>query len=108
MMNFKKICYIFVFLTLITMLIITGCPIYNIFKIECPACGTTRAWICFLNGDFKKALDYNLFFFIMPFFIVYFLFKDYIPKKVTKYCDISLIVFAVFILIYHIIRLYYQ
>ncbi|MBO5106581.1 MAG: DUF2752 domain-containing protein [Clostridia bacterium] len=108
MMNFKKICYIFVFITLIALLIITGCPFYNIFKIECPACGTTRAWISFLNGDFKKALDYNLFFFIMPFFILYFLFKNRNPKKSIKYCEILLIIFSVLIFAYHLFRLYYQ
>ena len=108
MMKFKKICYELMPFALITVLLITGCPVYNIFKIECPACGTTRAWISFLKGDFIVAFKYNAFFFIMPLFILYFIFKNRIPQKSVKYCEILLIIFAALIFTYHLIRIYYR
>ena len=48
-----------------------GCPAYNLLGISCPGCGLTRAWACFLRGDWQNALTYHLLFFPAP--LVFFL-----------------------------------
>lgn len=35
------------------------CVIKNIFGIECPGCGMTRAISCVFHRDFIKAFEYN-------------------------------------------------
>lgn len=35
------------------------CLIKENFSFECPACGATRAFFCFIKGDFAKAYSYN-------------------------------------------------
>ncbi len=45
------------------------CLFYNLFKMPCPACGLTRAFILLFNFKFKKSLSYN----ILPIFIIIFL-----------------------------------
>lgn len=47
-------------------LIITGCPIRRLFGVPCPGCGLTRAWICFLTGQWKAALEYHPLFLAAP------------------------------------------
>ena len=45
---------------------VCGCPIYELFGICCPLCGTTRAWISFINGDIEAAFRYHPLFLITP------------------------------------------
>jgi len=40
-------------------LFIYRCPFKWITGIDCPACGTSRAFICILKGDFKTAFCYH-------------------------------------------------
>src|SRR5712691_3460895 len=35
------------------------CLIRNVFSINCPGCGMTRAISCVFHGNFKKAFHYN-------------------------------------------------
>lgn len=35
------------------------CPSKLIYGLPCPSCGTTRAFISLVNGDFLVALSYN-------------------------------------------------
>jgi uncharacterized protein DUF2752 len=35
------------------------CLIRNVFGIQCPGCGMTRAISCVFHGDFKSAFHYN-------------------------------------------------
>ena len=50
------------YISLITLLILVflfGCPFMKIFKLPCPACGVTRAWIYLLKGNVKFAFESN-------------------------------------------------
>lgn len=40
------------------------CPTKMIFGIDCPGCGFQRAAHAFLNGHFREAIGYNLFFLV--------------------------------------------
>ena len=44
------------------------CPSYNLFNVECPGCGITRATMHLIHFQFKEAWAFNkLSFFIDPF-----------------------------------------
>lgn len=42
------------------------CFIKFIFKIDCPGCGLTRAWISFFNLDIQQAFAFNKMFWSIP------------------------------------------
>jgi Protein of unknown function (DUF2752) len=35
------------------------CPLQNYAHIPCPACGLTRAVVCFLHGDFTRSIAFH-------------------------------------------------
>ena len=86
-------------------LVIWGCPIYNLLHIRCPGCGLTRAWLSFLRGDLKRALEFHLFFLPMPPFIVLFVHRDVKAlRKWRKAIDIALYTLVFLVFVYHIFR----
>lgn len=95
----KNIIINLVALTLLFMLVMYGCPFYKIFGIICPACGTTRAWLSFFSGNITKAFRYNLFFPIMPIFVLLYI----VPKK-PKYLKLFLMLFAIVLFLYNALR----
>lgn len=59
------------------------CPFFNIFKIPCPACGLTRAFILIFKFKFLESLKYNIL--ALPFVIFSFI---YIILLMTKRIDL--------------------
>ena len=59
-----------IYIAAIAVVEIIGCPFYKLFHITCPACGTTRAWLCALRGNFRGAFGYNPFFILIPVFLL--------------------------------------
>lgn len=55
LLNFGFALIVLIYVILLFFLQIT-CPIKYLFKIECPACGITRAWISILRGDVLGSL----------------------------------------------------
>lgn len=51
---------------------ISLCLVKNLFGISCFGCGLTRGFICILELDFKKAVNYNVL--SIPLFIAIFLY----------------------------------
>ena len=58
-----------------------SCPIYRIFGIPCPTCGTTRAWVRFFKGDIAGAFSMHPLFLFIPIFILYLFFYDRLSRK---------------------------
>ncbi len=50
------------------------CPFDAIFKIPCPGCGMTRAWLSVFKLQFAKAFSYHKMFWSLPVLFVGFLF----------------------------------
>lgn len=48
-----------------------GCLFRNVFGIECPSCGISRAWLALLKGDLRAAIGYNPLFWLPPALILY-------------------------------------
>ena len=83
---------------------IWGCPFYLLLRIPCPGCGTTRAWLALLRGDFCGAFAYNHFFLLMPAAIFLFVCLSYLPPRWKKPLTSVLVVFAVVIFLYNLLR----
>ncbi len=77
-----------VVLNLFNLNILPGCIFHKITGIPCPACGSTRAVIALINGDFKEGMHANplgilttLVFAVMTVWIA----RDLFHKKETFY-----------------------
>lgn len=75
-----------VFIAILGLGSIFGCPIYQIFGVPCPCCGLTRAWLSFLSGDIKSAFSYHPFFIFITAILILGIFEDTIfkSKKLRK------------------------
>ncbi|MDB5013393.1 MAG: rane protein [Daejeonella sp.] len=50
------------------------CPFHELFGLDCPGCGSQRAFHSLLNGDVLKAVDYNLMFVTaLPIWLFYYI-----------------------------------
>ena len=52
------------------LLVCCGCPVYRLTGIPCPGCGLTRAWRCFLMGEWQLAVRYHPLFLPAPLFLI--------------------------------------
>lgn len=60
------------------------CPTWHFFRIPCPSCGMTRAWIRFLQLDVIGALRMHIMFWSIPLLVLYYLFDGkLLPGKHT-------------------------
>ena len=80
-----------------------GCPIYELTGITCPLCGTTRAWLSFLGGDFMGALRFHPLFLLIPVWFLGVILWDG-PLKKRKWLSIPLIGFAMVLFAVNVLR----
>jgi hypothetical protein len=79
------------FLFSATLNVLTGidicipCIWKTLFDIHCPGCGLTKAFMCILELDFKKALESNWLIFIILPSGGYYLLQDFYKHKRKKY-----------------------
>lgn len=73
------------------------CPIYWITGVPCPGCGMTRALVSLLRGDIQGAFFMHPLIFVMPVFLLLFIFGS---KKVRSRASVVMI--AVFLTVYAI------
>ena len=51
-----------------------SCPFHELFGLDCPGCGSQRAFHSLLHGEILKAADYNLLFVLATvLFLIYYL-----------------------------------
>lgn len=64
----RGILQLFVFLFCVAVVYFTGinCVFKKFFKITCPGCGMTRAYLSLFKGDIKSAFYYNPMFWSVP------------------------------------------
>lgn len=82
---------------------VLGCPIYEFLGINCPLCGTTRAWVSFLAGEISTAFRYHPFFLITPFWFFTVVHYNSIFKK-NKVIGSILICFAFVLMVFNLLR----
>lgn len=82
-----------------------NCIFKAIFKIPCPGCGITRAYLCLFQGQIKEAFRFHPLFWLIPIMIIFFILRH--VKKLQflyKYHIIWIIFIAIWIICY-VIRL---
>ena len=82
---------------------------YKITGLYCPGCGITRCFFAILEGDFYKAFMYNqLVFILIPFAIIYFIYKAYLyitsKKDKMKIPNIFWIILLIIVIVFGILR----
>ncbi|MBQ3048589.1 MAG: DUF2752 domain-containing protein [Oscillospiraceae bacterium] len=81
-MRYKTLFPTLIALALFAAAVIFGCPIYQIFGVQCPGCGMTRAFLCAVCLDFKAAFQHHPLFGIFMLEAVYVLFRNPILKRI--------------------------
>lgn len=84
------------------------CPFYALFNWNCPGCGGTRMAVSILKLDFYQAFRYNPFVFVTsPILAVVYIWQFIVyvkDNRLLKYIDAFLIVYAVGLIAFGIIR----
>lgn len=57
--------FVFLLVSPVKYKIFPPCFFSSYLNLRCPACGGTRAFYYLFNGDFFKAIEYNLFFVLL-------------------------------------------
>lgn len=97
----KLFFYIIIYCLLLNILHIT-CPIKFITGVSCAGCGMTRAFMSLIQGNINEAFMYHPLFWTVPIFVVVYLIKDRIPKKVF---NIIVVIYLIMFIVCYIIRL---
>lgn len=100
----KKIWKGILFAGPITLLFFIGCPIYEMFGIPCPCCGTTRAWLAFFCLDFSSAIQNNAFFWLIPILIIVYLRLQFFKGKERKGEIVFLLSASCILFVYNCLR----
>lgn len=98
-----KVCLIIILAYLVLNLFHIGCPIKAYTGISCPGCGMTRAVWAALLLHFDSAFYYHPLFFLTPFMFLFFLFDDFITKKVKSVFWTSIIILFFGVYFYRLI-----
>ena len=72
------------------------CPSVIIFGLPCPGCGTTRALIYLLKGNFAEAFHINPAVYLWMVFLLYIIVVRYILGKPLKHLTPFLVVIGIF------------
>ena len=81
------------------------CPIAIVFGFPCPACGLTRAGICFLTGHFRAAFHMNpCIYLVIPYFLYLWTFR-YIFEKKPPHLTLLTVSLGVMVLGIYILRI---
>lgn len=96
----KRMCTDIIILGAIALILnyfkIRFCPFYNIFKIPCPGCGLTRAFIYLFKFNIKQSLSYNIL--CIPIIIIVLITlinEDIIKKNKTIFIIISVLLLII-------------
>ena len=79
-----------------------GCPIHFLTGVSCPGCGMTRAVFALLRFRFAEACHYHPLVYVLPFAVLYLLFRRRIPKLLDK---ISIFTIVVLFVTIYVIRI---
>lgn len=79
------------------------CPIKFVTGISCAGCGMSRAWLALLRLDFQKAFYFHPLFWLPPVFVVVFLFKKHIKKRIYHIFLFTIILLCAIVYLYRLI-----
>lgn len=99
-----KLFRVAIFLGLLSLLFLYGCPFYNLLHIPCPCCGVTRAWVAFFHGDISGAFAYHALFPLIPLLIPLYCLHDLCQGFLKKVCNGFSLLLAAALFLYNILR----
>ena len=102
--NRKRIWQHIFLICVLAVVAMLGCPIYRLFGVPCPLCGTTRAWVSFLTGKMELAFRYHPFFLITPLWFFAVIHYSCIFKK-NKVLGAFLILVALALAVMNVMRI---
>lgn len=79
------------------------CPIKFVTGISCAGCGMSRAWLSVLRLDLQKAFYFHPLFWVPPIFVLVFLFKKHINKKIYNILIFTFLSLYVIVYLYRLI-----
>ena len=82
------------------------CPSVILFGLPCPGCGTTRAALYLLKGDFAEAFYINPGIYLWVVFLLYIIVVRYILGKPLKHATTFAAIIAVLIIIRFLYGMY--
>ena len=82
------------------------CPSVILFGLPCPGCGTTRAALYLLKGDFAEAFYINPGIYLWAVFLLYIIVVRYILGKPLKHATTFAAIIAVLIIIRFLYGMY--
>lgn len=87
-------------------LVLIGCPFKQLTGFQCPACGTTRGWICLFNGEVGRAFEHNAFFWLSPLIVIAVVVDEFLAPSPRKVSRIFAYVSSFVLFTYGVIRLF--
>ena len=81
------------------------CPTKMLFRLPCPFCGLTRAWISAFSADFSAAFRQHPLFLLAPVLIAMFAHTDSVRIKNKQLYDSVLVLIAAVFFIVYVIRM---
>ena len=91
-------------LLLLALLCRYGCPFFNLFGYRCPGCGLTRAWLCFLCGQWEEAISCHALFLPVPLYLFFIIHRGTPMLRNQRFLDPLLWLFTLMLVIYHLLR----
>lgn len=82
------------------------CPMVIIFGLPCPGCGTTRATVYLLKGQFEEAFYINPSVFLWLAFLLYIIVVRYIMGKPIKHSTVIVAVIGILMVVRFVVGMY--
>jgi len=94
------------YLSLMQVIAVTSCPLYQTLGLPCAGCGMTRAMRFVLTGQFARAYFLNPLAFVIVFYGLYSAFFRYIKGKPVPYFWRGIIAIIIMMLLFYAVRMY--
>ena len=79
------------------------CPIKFLTGVSCAGCGMSRAFLALISGHIREAFEFHPLFFLVPIWLIAYLLRNRMPKKVFYVLSVS---FGVLFLAVYIYRMF--
>jgi len=96
---------VLVYASIMPIFVSTSCVFYQTIGLPCAGCGMTRATRFVLTGQFSRAFYLNPMSYVVVLYVVYCLFFRYIKGRVVPYFVRGIIVIAVLMILFYIVRM---
>ncbi len=83
----------------------SSCPSKIFFKLPCPFCGMTRAWLSFFKFDLIDAFKYQPLFSVSPFYLFLLFHDEHVFPRLKRFRKALLVLITVLFVLAFAIRI---